>query len=136
MPGAGDLFNELAFKFMGGTNGPVNFCWVMKGCNLACCGDHRSSGLMFKRPRTKSMNATRLFISAGMINSWTQGIKGRGIHTSVDLALLHVLTWHGIRLDNIRQRVGYGPGEIRTLDAIRHDAFQVHYNQPLCHKPF
>ena len=55
--------SELAFKFMGGTKGPVNFCCVMKGCSFACCGDHLSNGLMVKSPRTKSMNAIRLFIS-------------------------------------------------------------------------
>jgi hypothetical protein len=55
--------SELDFKFMGGTKGPVNFCCVMKGCSFACWGDHRSRGLIFRRPRTKSIKAMRLFIS-------------------------------------------------------------------------
>lgn len=48
---------------MGGTKGPVNLVWVMNGWSLACCGDHLSKGLIVRRPRTKSMNAIRLFIS-------------------------------------------------------------------------
>jgi hypothetical protein len=85
---------ELDLRFMGGTNGPVNFCWVMKGCNFACWGDHRSRGLILSSPRTKSMKATRLFISKGPVsikcNSWQR------LLASIDFALLHVLSWHSV----------------------------------------
>ena len=50
---------------MGGTKGwlGLNFCCVMNGCIFACCGDHLSRGLVVSKPLTKSMKATRLFIS-------------------------------------------------------------------------
>ena len=62
-PGAGDLLVPEDLRFIGGTNGPVYLLCVMKGCSFACCGDQRSSGLIIRRPRTKSMKASRLFIS-------------------------------------------------------------------------
>ena len=58
---------ELALRFIGGTNGPVNFCCVMKGCNLACCGDHLSKGFRLSSPLTKSMNELRFAISVSYI---------------------------------------------------------------------
>lgn len=86
---------ELDLRFIGGTKGPVNFCWVINGCNFACCGDHRSNGLMLRSPRTKSMNATRLFISEGLV-SMGSGFSWKSLLTSINLALLHVLSWHGV----------------------------------------
>lgn len=94
------------FKFIGGTNGCVNFCWVMKGCSLACCGDHLSNGLMVNNPRTKSMNATRLLSSRGKgvsfnqsnLNEW----KGS---TSINFCLLHVLPRHRIISNDFAQVV-------------------------------
>jgi hypothetical protein len=66
--GGWDRLEELVFRFMGGTNGPVYFCWVMNGWSFACCGDHRSKGLIFNKPRIKSMNATLLFISVYFVS--------------------------------------------------------------------
>jgi hypothetical protein len=85
---------ELDLRFIGGTKGPVNFCWVMKGCNFACWGDHRSSGLILSSPRTKSIKATRLFISKSLVSNGIQSTEK--LLTTIDFALLHILSWHSV----------------------------------------
>lgn len=83
---------ELDLRFIGGTKGPVNFCCVMNGCSFACCGDQRSSGFIFSNPRTKSMKATRLFISRSLLEMHTVWCGTQ--LTSIYLTLLHILPWH------------------------------------------
>lgn len=91
MPGAGDLFKELDLRFIGGTKGPVNFVCVMNGCSFACCGDHRSRGLIVRRPLTKSMNAIRLFISVNR-QHWLVSSKARGdVPLSISIGFIFFL---------------------------------------------
>lgn len=106
VPGAGDLLSELDLRFMGGMKLPVNFCCVMKGCSLACCGDHRSSGLMLSNPLTKSMNASRLLISIVKSVRYLDPEMECSVRTSVLLRLFHVLPWHWISLDDLSQGIG------------------------------
>ena len=101
--------SALDLRFIGGTNCPVYFCWVIKGCNFACCGDHLSRGLIVKRPLTKSINAIRLFISVRYVSPGstypthppTQMVGFW--HTSINLRLLHILPRHWVRLDDFWQ---------------------------------
>lgn len=81
---------ELGLRFIGGTNGPVNFCCVMKGCSFACWGDHRSSGLRQSKPRTKSMNEFLLAIS-GPCQQLSYDIKILRIPRSISTCFMFFL---------------------------------------------
>lgn len=84
----------------------MNFCCVMKGCVRACCGVHRSSGLMLRRPWTKSIKASRLAISVTLSESLrSQALSFSSLqkHTSLHLVLLHSLPGHRVRSDDIWQ---------------------------------
>lgn len=59
----------LDLSIGGGEKGWVSGSPRTKGCIRACCGDQRRAGSRCRSPCTKSIKATRLFISVGELVS-------------------------------------------------------------------